>query len=261
MKKVFLFGLMLLILTGCASQISEEEVVNVEEEVVIALIDTGVTTGAINGEHVLDGYNYVNDSTETSDTVNHGTAIASIILGSKNADIESYAPDSYVVPLVVMSKNQGKLSSGGAEALTKAIYDSIDTYKADIINISIGTGFESSDLKEAVDYAQQKGVLVVSAVGTGVEDETVYYPAAYDSVIAVGSCDENGVRSSFSQVGADVLAQGQDLWLASRKGYSFEVKGTSYATGFVVAKAANILKDNPEISVDQLRQEVIDSFD
>ena len=46
--------------------------------------------------------------------------------------------------------------------------------------------------------------------------------------------------SSFTQQNGtvDILAPGEDIWLASRNGKTYGAKGTSYATGFVSATAA-----------------------
>lgn len=258
----FLFGAIIVItFTGCnASQVLHTQTSAIGKEsdnVVIALLDTGVSKTAIQSEHLLEGYNYVTNSTDTEDLINHGTAVASIILGCESADVIGRAQDAYVVPLVVVTKQENETVSVSAEILAKAIYDSIDIYAADIINISLGIQKDESALLEAVKYAQKQGVLVVSAVGNDGENGKPYYPASYDMVLAVGSCDKYGEKSDFSQNNFDVLAPGEDIWLASRNGKTYGARGTSYATGFVAAFAADLLQKEPTLSLQKLWEEIV----
>ena len=204
MKRVLLIAITILICLGaCGKEPQGPEVSQtpqISEGVVIALLDTGVSTTAITSDHLLTGYNYVEDSTDTEDRINHGTAVASAILGCASAGIEATAPEAYVVPLVVMTKVEGKVLSVQTEVLAKAIREAVDVYQADIINISLGIQKDDDGLKAAVEYAFEQGVLVVSAVGNDGATGMPYYPAAYDCVLAVGSHDENGEESDFSHL-------------------------------------------------------------
>ena len=244
-------------LCGCGKEPQQSKEVQIPEGVVIALLDTGVSETAITSDRLLDGYNYVEDSTDTEDHINHGTAVASAILGCESAGVVATAPDAYVVPLVVMTKIDGEVLSVKTEVLAQAIREATDVYEADIINISLGIQKDDDVLQAAVEYATKQGVLVVSAVGNGGAEGKSYYPASYDCVLAVGSHDEDGIESDFSQPGADVLAPGEDVWLASRNGVTYGTRGTSYATGFVSAEAANYLLQNERLSVEELTERII----
>lgn len=258
MKRIILNVIVILIcLYGCGKAPQDAQVAQIQEGVVIALLDTGVSTTAITGDHLLTGYNYVEDSTDTEDHINHGTAVASAILGCESAGIEATAPEAYVVPLVVMTKIDGEVLSVRTEVLARAIRESVDIYQADIINISLGIQKDDPQIREAVEYAYEQGVLVVSAVGNSGPEGNPYYPASYDCVLAVGSHDEHGEESDFSQPGADILAPGEDIWLASRNGVTYGTRGTSYATGFVSAEAANILLAEPELDVETVKKRII----
>lgn len=224
-----------------------------DEDVIIALIDTGVSTAAISSSHLLQGYNYVTDSDDTEDKINHGTAIASIILGCESAEIMANAPDAYIVPLVVVTDVDGNISQIDTDTLATVVRECVDIYKADIINISLGSTKDSPALKEAVEYAKDKGVLVVSAMGN---DGDTYYPASYDTVLSVGSVDREGRISSFSSVGADVYALGEDMWLASKNGVKYGERGTSFSTGYISADAANIILDEDGISLQELKEKL-----
>jgi subtilisin family serine protease len=242
--------------TGCSRK-ANTEVIPEYDGVVIALLDTGISKAAIEEERILAGYNYVENTEDTNDKINHGTAVASVIVGSLAAKIEGIAPDALLVPLVVTSKDEnGSLQSITPELLAQVIYDSVEKYKADIINISLGIKKDLPEIKEAVDYAKEQGVMVISAVGNNGKDEDYYYPAAYDAVLAVGSHNEQGKLSDFSQQNgtADILAPGEDIWLASKNGQTYGAKGTSYATAYAAAAAAKLLAEKPELTPEEIRE-------
>ena len=256
MKKIAFFLLSLsLLLTGCAK---EPQFLHDPERIVIALLDSGVSTTAIGSDHLLPGWNYVTESEDTEDQINHGTAVASAILGSRSAEMTGAAEDAYLIPLVVVTEVEGKTTGVPPETLGRAIRESIDLYHADIICISLGVLREDAELLEAVRYADEQKIPVVAAVGNDGEDGQPLYPAAYDTVLAVGSCDKNGNRSAFSQTGADVLAPGEDLLLASRSGRSYGVKGTSFSTGYAAAHAAKLLMADPTLTPAQLYEKLIE---
>lgn len=224
----------------------------------IALIDTGIAVKAIKKERILPGFNYVTRSADCEDRINHGTAVSSVIVGCKSAGVDGMADSAYLIPLVVTDKVNGTTQSVTPDVLAQAIRDSIDVYQADIINVSIGIQKDHPALRDAVAYAEREGVAVISAVGNGGKTGKPYYPAAYDSVLAVGSCNRNGKVSSFSQSGAAVLAAGEGIMLASRNGVPYGVKGTSFATGVVSAHAAKLLAEKPTLAPKQLYQEIIE---
>lgn len=235
MKKFLFFLLFMLLLTSCHANSDDGDVLTGEDfkPVKIALLDTGVSSLAIDSSHILPGYNYVNDTEDTEDLVNHGTAAASVILGSESAGVTGIAPDAYIIPLVIATKSGKDVQGVSPEVLARAIRDSIDIYHADIINVSLGIHSDDSVLREAISYAEEKAIPVISAVGNGGENGRPYYPASYDSVLAVGSCDKDGNRSSFSQDMAQVLAPGEDIMLSSKNGVPYGTSGTSFSTALM----------------------------
>lgn len=262
MKRIlFILLCILILLSGCGSK-PYGDTGPKTDRVIIILLDTGISTAAVDEIRILKGYNYVDGTEDTNDRINHGTAVASVIVGSAPAKIEGIAPDAFLVPLVVTTKDEdGKIKSVTPEVLAGAIYDSVDKYQADIINISLGMKKDDSKIKKAVAYAKKKGVMVISAVGNDGEDEAYYYPAAYDTVLAVGSHNDKGELSDFSQQNgtADILAPGEDIWLASRNGKTYGAKGTSYATAYAVAASARLLANDPELSPEDIKEVLVNS--
>jgi len=257
MKKVLCSIIIITILSGCAAKKPDISPSPKADGIAIALLDTGISTLAIDENCILAGYNYVENSDDTEDKLNHGTAAASVIVGSVPAKIEGLAPNAYLVPLVVRTKTESGEQKGiTAEALAQVIIDCVDKYHADIINISLGIKKDVKEVKKAIAYAEKKGVLVVFAVGNNGKDEDCYYPAAYETVLSVGSHDKDGKISDFSQRNGtvDILAPGEDIWLASKNGKTYGARGTSFATAYVTAAAANLLVKNPDISPKEIRE-------
>lgn len=241
-----------------SSAVSKHGVPSVTDGVKIALIDTGISSKAIDENRILQGYNYVSGTSDTEDRINHGTAVASTITGSSQAEVQGIANNAYLIPLVVTDKEEGKTLGVSSDMLATVIRDSIDIFGADIINVSLGIQKDSSALREAIAYANEKGVPVISAVGNNGEDGKAYYPAAYETVLAVGSCDKSGKKSDFSQSGADILATGERIMLASRNGIPYGIKGTSFATGVVSGYAANLLEKEPGLTPKELYDRLIE---
>lgn len=259
MKRLYILlaVILLLTLTACHTK-PEKHITSTADGVVIALIDTGISTAAIDEERLLSGHNYVLDSDDTEDRINHGTAVASIIVGCENAEVESLAPDAFLVPLVVTDKVDGEVKGVTPDVLAQAIRDSIDVYGVDIINVSLGIQKDHPMLREAVAYAAEKDIPVISAVGNDGKTGKPYYPASYDTVLAVGSCDQDGNQSNFTQDGAAVLAPGEGIMLVSRNGVKFGIKGTSFATGFVSAYAAKLIMEEPGMTLWELYDKLIE---
>lgn len=259
MNKILVWLLALLLLTGCSVPDKQDPTSVTPPEydrVVIAMLDTGISTTAIPGSSLLPGYNYVTDSADTEDRINHGTATASILAGCESAGIQGLAPDALLIPLVVTDKVDGAVTGVAPDMLAKAIRDAVDVYGADIINVSLGIQKDAAAVRQAAEYAESRGVLVISAVGNDGKDGKPYYPAAYDTVLGVGSHDKDGNISTFSQQNgtADLLAPGEDIWMASRNGSTYGAKGTSFAAAHVSAAAALLLAKDPALTPQQLRQ-------
>ena len=248
---------------------SEEELPSAEEEqpeekLRIALIDTGIAMKAVNAERILPGWNYCNGSDDTEDTIGHGTSLAGLIVGSDQAGLIGGAPEAYVVPLVCQTKNEdGTIEKIEPEGLAQLIRDAVDVYDCRIINISAGVKTDYDKLREAVEYATERGVMIVSCAGNEGNSD-LYYPGGYESVLCVGSANQELTgRASFSQDNdsVDVLAPGEKLSVVTMKGNVMEVSGTSYSAAYVTAAAATLWQEQPKSTsvqiVEQLKREKI----
>ncbi|MEO5713400.1 MAG: S8 family serine peptidase [Luteolibacter sp.] len=171
-------------------------------------------------------------------TYGHGTAVASLIAGS-NALAPGVAPAAELVSIRVGDES-GKADSF---ALAAGIIAALDA-KVQIMNISMGTTENNPLIEEAVLLAREQDVLIVAASGNSEQDEACY-PAAYPSVISVGSVDARGVHLDFSNFGSflSLTAPGYSINAAWPGDRYAKISGTSASapivTGAIAATMSN----------------------
>ncbi|MBP7175688.1 MAG: S8 family serine peptidase [Thermoclostridium sp.] len=227
------------------------------ERIRVAVIDTGISSVAISVENLAEGRNYVLPNNSTEDDMGHGTAVAGIIVGNKKAGVLGLCPTAELVPLVYYSKADTDIAvKGDLPMLAQIIRDAVEIYDCRIINISSGARVDTPTLRDAVAWAEQRGVLVVSSAGND-GDETVYFPGAFPSVLCIGTFNESKDGPAFFSnryKGLDLLAPGTNLNTVSPKGEAVKVNGTSFSTAWVTGLAASLLTTDPTLTPYQLRQ-------
>jgi subtilisin family serine protease len=224
-------------------------------DVVVAVLDTGVDLSHpdLKPNLLSDlGYDFLNDVPSPQDDESHGTAVAGIIgaLGNNREGVSGIAWHVKLLPIKALN-SQGR---GPDSVMVKAILYAADN-GARIINISsTGTRY-SAALETAVQYAQDKGALIVAAAGnTGNGDNSVDYPAAFDGVIAVAAIDDKDQLATFSQRQSYVsmAAPGVDVpstaWAGAGRGPYASQSGTSIAAPHVSGAAAILWALRPDLS-------------
>lgn len=169
--------------------------------VTVAVIDTGVTrVPDLQKTEFAAGYDFVNDRTLATDDNGHGTHVAGTIAQSTNNDygVAGIAYEAKVMPLKVLDA----YGSGTVADIAEAIKFAADN-DADVINMSLGGGGESQLMKEAIEYAHNKGVVIIAAAGNS-NQNAAGYPARYPRVIGVSALDASGEKAPYSNFGAGV---------------------------------------------------------
>jgi subtilisin family serine protease len=116
-----------------------------------------------------------------------------------------------------------------------------------VINMSLGMSTHVQALQDAVNAADNTGVVIVAAAGnSGDGDATtnnVGYPAKYSSVIAVAATDSADRIATFSSDGAEVeiAAPGVNINSTTRGGGYGAMNGTSMAAPHVAGVVASML--------------------
>lgn len=218
----------------------------------VAILDTGIEGSHPDvGGKIGGRANFTTDLDGDGD--GHGTHVAGIVAAVTNNEvgIAGAGYDTRLLSVKVLD-NSG---SGFYSWIVNGIMWAADN-GADVINLSLGGSSSSVSLKNAIDYAWSKGVVVVAAAGNGSTSRR-FYPAYYAPVIATAAVDENDRKASFSNYGSwvDVAAPGVAI-VSTYKGDYASFSGTSMATPFVSAVAALVFAHHPDWSNLEVRNKV-----
>lgn len=223
----------------------------------VGIIDSGIMNHPDLCNNIKPGYNYLASTTDVSDNIGHGTFVAGLIAANDNEQgIVGIANETNLIPLKCF--DSGKTTT--VSIICSAIKDAVDNYDCDIINMSFGLVNYSTKLEEYIKYATDAGVIVVAAVGNK-GTNVLYYPAAYEKVIGVGSINVNYDKSNFSQYNSsvDFLAPGEEVWSTSKDGTYMQKSGTSFSTPLVSGLIATMMNVDSELSHDEIVSHIADT--
>jgi subtilisin family serine protease len=205
----------------------------------------------------------------------HGTHVAGTIgaEGNNNVGVCGVSWNVKIMPLKFLGGTCGSGSTAGAIAAI----DYAVKKGARVINASWGGAPFSQALKDAIDNANDKGVLFCAAAGNSAEDNDAspHFPSSYGSpnIIAVAATDENDKLAGFSCFGlnsVDLAAPGVKIFNAVPSGdensttpaskYA-NLQGTSMATPIVSGAAALIMARFPDLTHREVKQLLLSTVD
>lgn len=170
---------------------------------------------------------------------NHGTAIASLLVGKQvTTPFSGLIPDAQLLASNVFRQRDADNVDTTAELLVRAL-DWLVGQQVSVINISLG-GKRNLLLEAAITRVLSGNIAVVAAAGNGGPNAAPVYPAAQTGVIAVTAVDaaQNIYASTNQGDYITVAAPGVDVWSATPGGNGKFYSGTSYAAPFVSAYVA-----------------------
>jgi serine protease len=177
--------------------------------VIVAVLDTGVAYEDYKQFHLLpdlkgitfvDPYNFVDNNTHANDDHGHGSHVTGTIaqVTDNGIGVAGIGRNVKIMPIKVLSAQGGGSVAGIADGIRYAA-----DHGAKVINMSLGGAFPSRVLKNAVQYAHDKGVTVVCAAGNESRNK-VGYPAAYPGAIAVSATQFDEDVTFYSNTGKDI---------------------------------------------------------
>jgi hypothetical protein len=203
----------------------------------VAVLDTGVLQHPA-FQSLVRGINLVDFPADASLINSHGTSVASLIAGS-GANTPGVAPGAEILSIRVAND----FGQSDSFLLAQGIMAAVDA-GVSLINISMGSQGESAVLRKAIDYANERGVLIFAASGNNGIGQ-VFYPAASEGVIAVGAVDARGNHLDFSNTGKEIAvsAPGYGVNAAWSGDQIAMVSGTSFSTPIIVGAVAAVMTE------------------
>lgn len=188
----------------------------------------------------------------------HGTFIAGILSGKRGSQAPSICPGSTLLLCPIFVESSREMPSATPRELAGAIIKCIDA-GARLLNLSVGltpTTKGQNELKDSLDYAAKRGVLVIAAAGNdGTLGSSVI--TRHPWVIPVVGCDIYGNPVDQSNLGISIgrglRAPGWNVTSLAAGGSVTSLGGTSVATPFVTGTAALLWSMFPTCSATRLK--------
>ncbi len=235
----------------------EGQIVEVNEGVTIAVLDTGIdanyplfpeqflyNSAGISVEGELSGWNFVGHNSNFFDDYNliHGTKVSYII----NKRLRDEGVPHQILPVKVCDENGVATYFNILCGLKYALP------RSNIVQISLGwyeTNADVNTIFSAMVEEYQKSVLVVTSAGNSGKntDDFVHYPSCYPqrNILSIAASNTNDSDiASFSNYGSntvDFYAPGEEVAFYDISMIFVPISGTSYSAPLVSALSAKIL--------------------
>ncbi|MEM6343671.1 MAG: S8 family peptidase [Bacteroidota bacterium] len=204
-----------------------------------------------------------NDVIGGKENAEHGTHVAGIVAADRGNDlgVEGIAADVEIMVLRTVP-NGDEMDKDVANSIRYAVDNG-----AQIINMSFGKDFspQRQMVIEAIQYAEEKGVLLVHGAGNDASDNDAFgnFPNDRDAGSAiwleVGASDaEAGLSlvadfSNYGLTSVDIFAPGVDIYSTLPSDQYGERSGTSMASPVVAGVAALLWSYFPELTAAQIK--------
>ena len=218
------------------SAVASTEASAARDGIRIGMIDGGVQQDhkAFAGASIIS-QGFIANGTSVPTT--HGTAVASLLVGSDD-DVSGALPGARLYAADVYC---GRADGGSADAIAGALAW-LAQNNVPVANVSL-SGPPNAILSAAVNAFLRRGHVLVAAVGNDGPAAGVEYPAGYPGVAGVTAVDDkHGIQLEANR-GADVAfaARGVEVSAASLHDRHDTVTGTSFAAPIVAARFALLM--------------------
>lgn len=220
----------------------------------------------------LNDIGYGNNNVRPRGGRTHGTHVSGIIAGQRNNGIGIDGVANNVKIMAIRNTPNGDEYD---KDIALAVYYAVDN-GAKVINMSFGKQFSSHSnwVREAIIYAEKKGVLIVSGAGNDGEniDVVEYYPDDHvegvevsDNFIKVGAINPTygselvAEYSNYGLKNVDIFAPGSQIYSTYPKNEYEFAQGTSMASPVVAGVAALIFSQYPQLSAKQVKEIILSS--
>ena len=239
--------------------------------VTVAVIDSGVNPAVSDlANSVITGPDYtgVTTSPSSQDWGVHGTWMASLIAGHGHdgglSGVIGVAPEARILSIRVIpdrgDPHYRQYEREPETLIQQSLADGIRyaiTHGAQVISMSIGYSTQSGVVREELQQAYDRGVVVIASagnsggpVGPGDGEAPESFPANYPGVISVAAVKQSGAVAGFSSdnLSVQVAAPGVSVPAQGRDQQYWSVSGTSPACALVAGVAALIKSKYPGLA-------------
>lgn len=181
----------------------------------------------------VHGWDFVNNTANIRDYNMHGTHVAGIAAAANNGiGIIGANPQALIMPITVLQSD----GAGDVATIVKGINYAVAN-GATVLNMSLGTYVNSIVLRQALENAYQKSVLVAAA---GNDNKCIYeshypriheeprpqpcFPAAYSFVLGVQATVNGGSLAPYSNYDDDGPLYSCESYFFDPDGFNYELK-------------------------------------
>lgn len=232
---------------------------NQGDNTTVYLVDFGINPShpELVNANIINLWSYNGDF---SDTLGHGTAMASVIVGetlgvAKNSTIK----------IVKIPYGAGVTNTIILQAFDAVLTDHLLTPSAvKVVNCSWVT-LKSEVLDTKIAELQANGLVVVAAAGNTIAAANEYSPVGLDTVLGVGACDtydrviswSTGKGSNWGPE-VDITAPGVDVYCAQENDTIGTSSGTSLSAAITSGVVTQFIVANPSMTASQIQTAVVD---
>ena len=204
----------------------------------VGIVDTAVDT-----EHpALRGRTITQRSfrsTGSAAPANHGTAVASIIVGDLGTEFPGMLPGATIVAADVFHLGlDGRIRATAADVATAL--DWMAAQQVPVVNVSIA-GPDSPLLADVARRLAARGTVLVAAAGNNGPTAPPAFPAGYHDVVAITAIDRHRRPYRLANRGPHLAfaAPGVDVWAAAGGDDGDVHTGTSFAAAYATGIIAD----------------------
>lgn len=213
------------------------------------------------------GWNFVSNNNKLDDNHGHGCHIGCLI-GAEAGNGKGISGIAPQVSLMILKYFDPKFpNTDNLKNTIKSIEYAVKM-GAHIINYSGGGTEFSKEEFEAIQLAEQKGVLFVAAAGNekSNSDKFKYYPADYGlkniiSVTAIDTVTQVLPSSNYGVETVDIAAPGHEILSCLPNNTYGKMTGTSQATAFVSGAAAIIMAHKKISNPEEVKKYILSTGD
>jgi serine protease AprX len=236
-------------------------------EVVVAILDTGVSNHPDLQGRIWQFRDFINGRSERYDDNGHGTHVCGIIGGNRYG----MAPACKMIVLKVLDETGNGNTRFSMQAF-RWIVENREKYNIRVVNISMGMKQHSNEPEEkrilaAVESLWDMGIVVVSAAGNlGPSLGSITIPGTQRKIITVGCYDnKHSGRGDWAKeiYKPDVVAPGAKIfscnafWNGDEKNRYVAKSGTSMSTPIVTGAVAKLLSKYPNMTNEEVKRRLI----